>query len=109
MNSPDPPLAQLAEAALGLAFLHRQRIVHGDIKGSNVLISLTGHALICDFGLAREYAPEQHIMSTSLFHGHLAFTAPEVTSSTSLRQKTRESDVYAFGMLILQVRLSFLI
>ncbi|EEB90030.1 hypothetical protein MPER_11817, partial [Moniliophthora perniciosa FA553] len=43
---------RLFEIAQGLAYLHSQHIVHGDLRGSNVLIDADWHACIADFGLA---------------------------------------------------------
>jgi serine/threonine protein kinase len=44
-------LRQLLE---GVAYLHRNRIVHRDIKGANILIDNHGVLKLADFGLARE-------------------------------------------------------
>ena len=46
-----------AEITLGLLFLHRNGIVHQDIKPANIMISSTGHAVIGDFGAASRLPP----------------------------------------------------
>jgi len=42
----------LTDAANGLSYLHSFNVVHGDLKGDNVLIREIGTACLCDFGLA---------------------------------------------------------
>ncbi|CAE7128010.1 unnamed protein product, partial [Rhizoctonia solani] len=53
-------LEQCVQMADGVAYLHGQNIVHGDIKGANVLISQSGEAKITDFGTSalKEYTLE---------------------------------------------------
>lgn len=41
------------QVAEGLIYLHSQDVVHGDLKGGNVLVDTSGDAALCDFGLAR--------------------------------------------------------
>ncbi|KAG8845635.1 GTP-binding protein Rho1 [Tulasnella sp. 330] len=53
---------QLAhEIALGMLYIHEKNIIHGDLKGGNVLIDDSGQACITDFGLSRI---KQHATST---------------------------------------------
>jgi len=46
---------QLAE---GVAYLHKNILMHRDLKTENILINTTGHLKICDFGLSRAFNPE---------------------------------------------------
>ncbi|EJD39871.1 kinase-like protein [Auricularia subglabra TFB-10046 SS5] len=103
-------------ATEGLDYLHSvEQLVHGDIKCANVLISDFGDALLADFGLST-FAEKTHsalATMTSIRQMNTArFAAPELLlgpTPTAARppSKTRESDVYAFGMLILEVRISY--
>lgn len=87
---------QIAE---GLAYLHDAGVVHGDVKAENVLVGDDFHALLCDFGLSRMVDARTH---TSLAGtGSLRWQAPELMDGG---HKTFESDVYAFGLTIYQVR-----
>ncbi len=44
----------IAEIVLGVGFLHRNHVVHRDLKPDNILVSREGHAKIADFGLSRK-------------------------------------------------------
>ncbi|KAG6807417.1 hypothetical protein H0H92_007613 [Tricholoma furcatifolium] len=82
----------LYDVALGLQYLHKMSIVHGDIKGANILVNESGRALICDFGLAS-------ILPSS--GGTVMYQAPEIFKQESFN--TKETDVYAFGCLAYEV------
>ncbi|KAK7437358.1 Rho guanine nucleotide exchange factor [Stygiomarasmius scandens] len=94
--------ARLAhDIASGLSYLHEGKIIHGDLKGDNILITLAGRAVIADFGLARKVAESDILRLTSLstsIHGKgsTRWMAPECLlppiSGSSFR-----SDIYAFG------------
>jgi serine/threonine protein kinase len=43
----------------GLKFMHGKGVIHRDIKGGNILISREGVVKFCDFGLARDFNPQQ--------------------------------------------------
>lgn len=98
-------ILQVAEA---VEFLHDSKgLVHGDIKCTNVLISDFGDALLTDFGLSTVAEKSQSrtaTLTTIRQMNTLHFAAPEVLlgEGPATLSKTRESDVYAFGMLILE-------
>lgn len=89
---------KLYEAALGLQYLHRCDVVHGDLKCDNILISSDGKAKLSDFGLSR-IATENDNANTRHLVGAVRWRAPEVLRGNSA---TRESDVFSFGMCIVQ-------
>lgn len=85
---------------MALAYLHDQNVIHGDVKGGNVLVSAQNKILLCDFGLAKTTGI---VTSSSLAgKGSLRWQAPELMGEDPT--KTCESDVYAFAMTIYEVR-----
>ena len=92
-----PLLQQLRlayEVACGLEYLDAQRIVHNDIKPSNILVDADGHALIADFGLAR-------VMQTAKlglpYAGSPAYMSPEKRRKTPY---DRLSDVFSYAVVL---------
>ena len=59
----------LAEILIGLEQLHKSGIIHRDIKPDNIMIDQEGHALITDFGLAKEGIFEKKLTNTILGGG----------------------------------------
>ncbi|KAG8748759.1 hypothetical protein FRC11_011940, partial [Ceratobasidium sp. 423] len=92
------------EVCEGVAYLHEIGIVHGDLKGENVLISSEGAAVVSDFGgsllknRSLKIVPlEKGLSLTS------RWAAPELFEGDGDETlNTRESDIYALGMTILE-------
>ncbi|EJD08482.1 kinase-like protein [Fomitiporia mediterranea MF3/22] len=89
----------------GIAFLHSKRIVHGDIKARNVLISDDGTPLLSDFGLTSFAEEDDREMSHSMVPaGSPAWMAIELHESrTPALAVTKYSDMWAFGMTIIEL------
>ncbi|GBG67573.1 hypothetical protein CBR_g702 [Chara braunii] len=100
----------------GLCYIHHdleKPLLHRDIKSKNVMIEGSGnslHACFIDFGLARPGAlcRQEGMTSSHMINGHTVFTiagtpgymAPEYESG---REVTAKNDVYAFGVVLLEL------
>ena len=98
--------AQIADA---LAFAHEQGTLHGDLKGSNIIVTPEGNIKLLDFGLGRRIprcgtvevtSSCLPLAETGATAGTLPYLAPEVLrgNPTSL-----QSDVWALGVLLYQM------
>ncbi|QRV89047.1 kinase domain protein [Ceratobasidium sp. AG-Ba] len=86
----------------GVAYLHQNNVVHGDIKSANVLISTKGVPKLADFGSSRVNKSTLDFTTTTGGANYsMRWAAPEVLDGT-IRQ-SKEADVYALGMTILEL------
>ncbi|XP_058218948.1 probable LRR receptor-like serine/threonine-protein kinase At1g56140 isoform X2 [Rhododendron vialii] len=88
--------------ARGLAYLHeesRLRIVHRDVKASNILLDSDLNPKISDFGLAKLYDDKMTHISTCVA-GTMGYIAPEYAMRGHLTEKV---DVFSFGVVALEI------
>ncbi|KAJ7040822.1 kinase-like domain-containing protein, partial [Mycena alexandri] len=96
--------------ASGLEYLHAHEVVHGDLKVQNVLVDESGTPFICDFGISK-IINRRGFTTDSV--GTLSYMAPELLIAFDLGflmdqpSTTKSSDVYSFGLLVLEVRGGF--
>jgi serine/threonine-protein kinase len=100
---PVPEALRLArEVAEGLGYAHEHGVVHRDIKPENILLS-SGHALICDFGIARALtlAAADTPTEPGLAIGTPAYMSPEqFGAETPLDAR---SDIYSLGCVLFEM------
>jgi serine/threonine protein kinase len=87
----------------GLLYLHRDscmRVIHRDLKVSNILLDDKMNPKISDFGLARMFQGTQHQDNTRKVVGTLGYMSPEYAWTGMFSEK---SDIYAFGVLLLEI------
>jgi len=92
----------LKGVASGILYLHEgweAKVLHRDIKASNVLLDRDMIPRLSDFGLARVHGHEQPVRTTRVV-GTAGYLAPEVVKTG---RASTQTDVFAYGILVLEV------
>ncbi|KIO08790.1 hypothetical protein M404DRAFT_326328 [Pisolithus tinctorius Marx 270] len=102
-NAENDPRPLLRDITNGLYYLHSHElgpVVHGDLKGPNVLVSNDHRALLSDFGLSTLNVSTFNMTTEATRGGSLPWMAPELLNDFVA---SKESDMWAYGMTILEL------
>jgi len=95
---------QILQVARGLEYLHNNNIVHGDLRGSNIMVTDEGVPCLTDYELV--YIIDHNEFTTSKIAGPARWTAPESLDppeTDNATPYTQKSDVYAFAMTMIEI------
>ncbi|KAF4098753.1 hypothetical protein G5714_020783 [Onychostoma macrolepis] len=82
----------------GIEYLHYQKIIHRDVKPSNLLVGEDGHVKIADFGVSNQFEGADALLTSTV--GTPAFLAPETLSETRKNFSGKALDVWAMGVTL---------
>ncbi|KAJ3930576.1 MAG: kinase-like domain-containing protein, partial [Lentinula lateritia] len=100
----------LTEIAAGLAYLHSRTppIIHGDIRGANILVTEDFHCCLADFGLALVTADSRSWSTATTstgMKGAIRWMAPELIIQGPVEEHPHHTsrDIYAFGCTVVEI------
>lgn len=99
----EPVVSSLTRQALsGLAYLHREGILHRDLKADNILLDLDGTCKISDFGISKKTDDIYGNDKTNSMQGSVFWMAPEVIRSQG-EGYSAKVDIWALGCVVLEM------
>ncbi|KAJ4365916.1 mitogen-activated protein kinase kinase kinase [Neocucurbitaria cava] len=90
------------QTLLGLSYLHREGILHRDLKADNILLDLDGTCKISDFGISKKSDNIYGNDSTNSMQGSVFWMAPEVIRSQGLGYSAKV-DIWSLGCVVLEM------
>lgn len=85
------------QAIAAISYLHEKKLLHRDVKSSNILLDSNWNCKVSDFGMSREYAGDSARMTIC---GTDAYMAPEMLFD---EEYTSSVDIFSFGMVLLEI------
>ncbi|KAJ7733783.1 STE/STE20/YSK protein kinase [Mycena maculata] len=89
----------IREVLVGLSYLHKVPVIHRDIKAANVLVTLTGKVMICDFGVSALLTTAGSKRNTMT--GTPYWMAPEVVQTVPAYDT--KADIWSLGIMIYEM------
>ncbi len=89
----------LEQIASALQYAHNHGVIHRDVKPSNILLRLDGHAYLVDFGLAKAQADADGYPHSATGIGTPEYMAPEQMDGIN----DHRSDIYSLGIILYQM------
>jgi hypothetical protein len=84
----------------GVEYLHKNRVVHRDIKAANLLVDIDGTIKLSDFGCARRYESDMQSGLLNSVRGSLLWMAPEVIKQSGYG---RRADIWSLGCTLIEL------
>ncbi|KAJ8920812.1 hypothetical protein NQ315_004953 [Exocentrus adspersus] len=94
----------LKEVTKAIIYLHENKVVHRDVRGSNILLTREGEVKLCDFGLSRKLRSKDQKLFTRL--GSCCWMAPELASANQSKNDAyydNRIDVWALGITAIEL------
>uniref|UniRef100_A0A8D8FN60 calcium/calmodulin-dependent protein kinase n=1 Tax=Culex pipiens TaxID=7175 RepID=A0A8D8FN60_CULPI len=85
------------DVILGVEYLHYQRIIHGDLKPANLLLSDSSSVKVADLGVCNEFLGEDAAMNNGSTAGTPAFRSPETLFPGQHVYNGKAADIWALG------------
>ena len=89
----------LYQVASALQHAHDHGVIHRDVKPSNILLRLDGHAYLVDFGLAKAKISTNFLSHAGAMIGTPEYMAPEQSNNIN----DHRSDIYSLGIILYQM------
>lgn len=87
------------QVARGLAAVHREGVIHRDLKPGNIMRDKNGRVVVMDFGLARSFAGDG-MTRTGTMLGTIEYMSPE---QAECKELTAASDIFSLGLILYQL------